>query len=218
MQPSSSLFKLSSSWLDKCGPLLLAWKHLAYANTAVSMATTTAVLHLFWRWNNGTDHDGVTFMNRICSLARVRSIKQTYMHLLVLWSLFLTPMLETLWWLQIHCWPTWRQNKVRTGTCWYPCLDVIYSAAVPESDEQWVLQKTLFLDSIFENQLQPLCASLVNEVILLSWPNASRLQACSFGEIAATKSLSFNVDLRIVCWLFSVWSKWKHPRVVGWKV
>lgn len=60
------------------------------------MATTVAVLHLFWRWNHGTDNDGVTFINWFCSLATVRSIKRTYMHVLVLLSLFLAPMLETL--------------------------------------------------------------------------------------------------------------------------
>lgn len=77
IRPFPSLLKLSS-WLDKCGLPLLAWEHLGYANTAVSMATTTALLHLFWRWNNGTDDDGVTFMNWIWTLAPVRSIKQTY--------------------------------------------------------------------------------------------------------------------------------------------
>lgn len=81
------------------------------------MTTTMTVVHLFWWWNNGTDVDGVTFMSWRWTLATVRSIKQTFTHIYS--YLFLAPLFKPLWWLQIHCWPTWRQKKVRTSACWW---------------------------------------------------------------------------------------------------
>lgn len=62
IQLFSSLFKSRPFRLDILGT----------SSSAVSMATTTAVLHLFWRWNNGT------FTNWIWTLATVRSIKQRF--------------------------------------------------------------------------------------------------------------------------------------------
>lgn len=44
---------------------------------------------------------------------------------------------------KVRTWPCGGGGGVLAGP------DVIYSAAVPESDEQWELQKTLFLESIF---------------------------------------------------------------------